>query len=68
MKKVNKNTRAGTFGRIIVCPFCNKSTLVHHFGWTALGCRAERYGGCGRMVQKADWFVAEKVSKEFEGE
>lgn len=60
MKKVNKYTRAGTFGRIIVCPRCGLHTRVGHFSWTALGCRAEQYGGCGRMVQKADWLVADK--------
>ena len=48
--KVNKHTRAGKDGKIIVCPECNKVTTVYHFSWSALGCQE-----CGAIVEKNQW-------------
>ena len=48
--KVNRYTRAGKDGKIIVCPECNKVATVYHFSWSALGCQE-----CGAMVEKNQW-------------
>ena len=50
MQTVNKHTRAGMWGKQIVCPECNKVTAVFHFSWSALGCQE-----CGAMVEKNEW-------------
>ena len=50
MITVNKHTRAGRYGKTIVCPECNKVTAVFHFSWSALGCQE-----CGAMVEKNEW-------------
>jgi ribosomal protein S27E len=50
MDKVNKYTRAGKLGKVIVCP-CGAKATVYHFAWSALKCQA-----CGNMVEKVDFF------------
>ena len=49
-EKVGKYTRAGMWGKTIVCPECNKVATVFHFAWSALGCQH-----CGTMVDKYEW-------------
>ena len=49
-EKVTKQTRAGRYGKTIVCPECNKVATVYHFSWSALGCQH-----CGTMVDKYEW-------------
>ena len=49
-EKVTKQTRAGRYGKTIVCPECNKVATVYHFSWSALGCQH-----CGSMVDKYEW-------------
>ena len=49
-RKVDKYTRERKYGKIIVCPECNKVTTVYHFSWSALGCQE-----CGSMVEKNEW-------------
>ena len=49
-EKVTKQTRAGRYGKTIVCPECNKVATVFHFSWSALGCQH-----CGSMVDKYEW-------------
>ena len=49
-RKVEKYTRAGMWGKTIVCPECNKVATVFHFSWSALGCQH-----CGTMVDKYEW-------------
>ena len=44
-KTVDKYTRAGRYGKTIVCPECNKVATVYHFSWSALGCQE-----CGAMA------------------
>ena len=51
-RKVEKYTRAGMWGKTIVCPECNKVTTVYHFSWSALSCQK-----CGSMVNKYDWWT-----------
>ena len=50
MQTVNKHTRAGMWGKQIVCPDCNKVATVYHFSWSALSCQE-----CGAMVEKNEW-------------
>ena len=49
-EKVTKQTRAGKYGKTIVCPECNKVATVYHFSWSALGCQH-----CNTMIDKYDW-------------
>jgi ribosomal protein S27E len=52
VKLVDKNTRAGQEGRVITCPNCNKSSVVYHFSWSALGCI-----NCKEMIDKNKWQI-----------
>ena len=51
-KKVDRYTRAGQFGKFIVCPHCNQGAFVFHFSWSALSCQH-----CDTMIEKNDWKV-----------
>ena len=51
-RKVEKYTRAGQYGKTIVCPECNKVSTVYHFSWSALSCQQ-----CGSIVDKYDWWT-----------
>ena len=53
-KLVNKHTRAGYNGKVIVCPLCDSRARVFHFAWSALGCL-----NCKGMVNKQDWYLTE---------
>ena len=55
MDKVNKYTRAGKLGKVIVCP-CGAKATVYHFAWSALKCQA-----CGNMVEKVDFFMKNDI-------
>ena len=48
--KVHKYTRAGMWGKTIVCPHCNKVATVYHFAWSGLSCQH-----CNTMIDKYDW-------------
>ena len=51
-KKVDRYTRAGQFGKFIVCPHCNQGAFVFHFSWSALNCQH-----CDTMIEKNEWRV-----------
>ena len=51
-KKVDRYTRAGFYGREIICPECSNVATVYHFSWSALSCQ-----GCGAMVEKNQWTI-----------
>ena len=51
-EKLIAYTRAGMWGKEIVCPRCDASTTVYHFSWSALGCQ-----WCKSMVNKNDWWT-----------
>ncbi len=53
-KLVNKHTRAGYNGKIIVCPECDSRARVFHFAWSALGCL-----DCQHLVDKYEWKLAD---------
>ena len=52
--KVDRYTRAGNNGKVIICPECNNEARVFHFSWSALGCQ-----DCNAMVDKYDWILAD---------
>ena len=52
-KLVNKHTRAGRQGKMIICPECDYKQFVYHFAWSALGCLK-----CNAMVNKNEWRIA----------
>ena len=51
-EKVGRYTRAGRYGKTIVCPECNKVATVYHFSWSALECQH-----CKNMIDKYEWKV-----------
>ena len=55
---VNKHTRAGYFGKEIVCPNCKSLTNVFHFAWFAVSCPS-----CKEMVDKNDWLIHDSKKK-----
>jgi len=52
MEKVNKYTRAGRKGKLIVCPFCETETKVFHFAWYSIMCSK-----CVIQIKKYDWLI-----------
>ena len=61
-KLVNKHTRAGRDGRIIICPKCNRIATVYHFAFCAITCQH-----CREVIDKYDWKTPINP-KEYEGE
>jgi len=52
LKTVNRYTRAGNNGKVIICPLCNTEATVYHFSWSALGCQS-----CDQMINKTDYLL-----------
>ncbi len=52
-QNVNRYTRAGNNGKVIVCPECNNEARVFHFSWSALMCQK-----CETYIDKYDWRIA----------
>ena len=50
--KVTKYTRAGKYGKAIVCPECDNIQTVYHFAWSGLTCLH-----CKQSVDKYEWRV-----------
>ena len=53
MNNVNRFTRAGRQGKMIICPQCNYKHFVYHFSWSKLNCIK-----CDASVNKYDWRLA----------
>ena len=49
---VNRYTRAGVNGKVIICPQCNTEATVYHFSWCALTCQS-----CGESINKTDYLL-----------
>ena len=49
---VTKYTRAGKYGKAIVCPECDNIQTVYHFAWSGLQCLS-----CKQSVDKYSWKV-----------
>jgi len=52
-KEVNRYTRAGKDGKLIVCPVCQAITMVYHFAWSGLKCKE-----CKAYVAKPAWLIS----------
>ena len=52
MKTVNRYTRAGNNGKVIICPLCNTEATVYHFAWSALSCQS-----CEQSINKTDYLL-----------
>ena len=50
INKVNKYTRAGNNGKVIICPECDNKATVFHFSWSALVCQH-----CKQTINKSNW-------------
>ena len=50
LQLVNKHTRAGNNGKMIICPCCSQIATVYHFSWSALTCQS-----CQQSINKYDW-------------
>ena len=50
--KVTKYTRAGKYGKAIVCPECDNIRTVYHFNFSGLTCPE-----CKQSVDKYEWEV-----------
>jgi rubrerythrin len=53
LKNVNRYTRAGKNGKIIICPVCGEPEVVHHFSWAAMTCPS-----CNTSSNKNNWLVS----------
>jgi rubrerythrin len=51
-KNVDRYTRAGKNGKVIICPVCGEPELVYHFSWSAMTCPS-----CRESSDKNDWLV-----------
>ena len=52
-KNVDRYTRAGKKGKIIICPVCGELELVYHFSWASMTCPS-----CRESSNKNDWLVS----------
>jgi len=52
LQTVNKYTRAGYSGKIIICPECKTESRVYHFSWFALSCQ-----GCKQTIEKLNYLL-----------
>ena len=52
LENVNRYTRAGKNGKIIICPVCREPEVVYHFSWAAMTCPS-----CNTSSNKNDWLV-----------
>ena len=50
INKVNKYTRVGNDGKVIICPECDNKATVFHFSWSALVCQH-----CKQTINKSNW-------------
>ena len=53
-KNVNRYTRAGKNGKVIICPICGEPELVHNFSWTSMTCPS-----CRESSDKNDWLIGQ---------
>ena len=49
---VRKRTRAGSNGKLIMCPHCGSKQTINNFSWSTLKCKH-----CQSVVNKYDWMV-----------
>ena len=49
---VHKRSRAGSNGKLIMCPHCGAKHTIHNFSWSSLECKK-----CQSVVNKYEWMV-----------
>jgi len=49
---VHKRSRAGSNGKLIMCPHCGSKQTINNFSWSTLECKH-----CQSVVSKYDWMV-----------
>mgnify|MGYP001246231778 FL=1 len=49
---VHKRTRAGSNGKLLMCPHCGSKQSINNFSWSTLECVH-----CQSKVSKYDWMV-----------
>ena len=49
---VHKRTRAGSNGKLLMCPHCGSKQSITNFSWSTLEC-----AHCQSKVSKYDWMV-----------
>lgn len=52
LKQVDRYTRAGKMGRMIICPHCDSPSVVYRFSWGSLQCDK-----CKELSKKTDWLI-----------
>ena len=52
LKNIDKHTRAGKNGKIIICPECKNVERVYHFVWRTATCPK-----CKKDIDKYDYYV-----------
>ena len=52
LTKVDEYTRAGKYGKAIICPECKNMEIVYHFAWCDIICQE-----CQKMINKYDYCV-----------
>ena len=55
-KPISKRTRAGKWGKHIMCPNCRSISKVYHFAWCGLQC-----SHCEECIDKQLWSVEYNV-------
>ena len=55
-KPISKRTRAGKWGKHIMCPNCKSISKVYHFAWCGLQC-----SHCKECIDKQLWSVEYNV-------
>lgn len=56
---VKRYTRAEKYGSTIICPECDKLSVVHNFAWKTRVCPH-----CGEIVEKYSWLMQPKIKSK----
>jgi ribosomal protein S27E len=56
-QKVDRYTRAGKYGKAIICPKCKNMEIVYHFAWSSIVCQE-----CRKVINKYDYYVVSDVN------
>ena len=59
LQRLNKHTRAGKTGKVIICSQCRKTAKVYHFSWSGLTCCY-----CKAIINKEDWLEGKNIKKK----
>lgn len=51
-KPVNKHTRAGKDGKVVICPKCNGALRLYYFAFSSIACLH-----CGEVIEKYNLLI-----------